>query len=215
MRLRLIAVTLGSLLVSAPVYATGISYTFTGTMSRGSTLTLGDGTAVDLSFAAFTATGMTGDLSQPDYSFAWYATTTYDFGALGSFTTNVNGDQYLQWLSPTLAQIGLASWRVGYPEEIGFMVVLDTITSAADLQPTGSPVVLGNVTITQSSLGYTRTLMNAAGETLLMQRQEIRPGLFSVDSASIVATPEPDTLALIALGVGFVMWHRRTLSTHS
>jgi hypothetical protein len=71
------------------------------------------------------------------------------------------------------------------------------------------------VTITQSSLGYTRTLMNAAGETLLMQRQEIRPGLFSVDSASIVATPEPDTLALIALGVGFMMWHRRTLSTHS
>jgi hypothetical protein len=208
MRLRLIAVTLGFLLVSAPLYASGISYAFTGTLSSGSTLTLADQTVIDLSLAAFTATGVTGDvLGDPN---AWYATTTYDFGSLGTFTTDANGDEYVQFLtavdpSHVTGTIGLASWH-GLPFTAGFEMQIGTLAvDTVAATPTGfvtSQVPLGDFTPISSDSTDTRQLTNADGQTFTIGGSEnfIHHVPLTITAAHIIEAPEPATLMLLALG---------------
>src|SRR5690349_9462697 len=91
---RLALLTVASLLIAATVSADQFLYTFTGTLARTSSLTLSDGTVIDLSGAAFTASGVaSGDPADPRLPTLFAATSLYDFGALGSFMTDENADR--------------------------------------------------------------------------------------------------------------------------
>lgn len=98
------------LALSSTANAALIDYSFNGTAGAGSSIDLGAG-AIDLSGVSFTATGsVTDDTDLFPVSFfgLFAATTTYDFGAIGSFITDIGAEFYAQGeVSPTDFFIGL------------------------------------------------------------------------------------------------------------
>jgi hypothetical protein len=70
------------LLVSAPAQAEPMMYRFTRTLGFGSYLQTADGTLTELDGVAFTATGFADVPLSAFGQHLFWATTTYDFGAL-------------------------------------------------------------------------------------------------------------------------------------
>ncbi|MGB2717017.1 MAG: PEP-CTERM sorting domain-containing protein [Vicinamibacterales bacterium] len=207
--------------------ASTIEYTFTGTMSLGSTLTKADGTAVDLSLAPFTVVGVTTGID-PLWELNEYTTdmavfsavSTYDFGALGSITAT---DQYVERFATTASgrtvqEIGLMSWWPGTNDLIGFMVGV-TSTLDVPMSATPDPTAIGAFT-TQYTLSnsHTRYLSGDDGSTFQLQRPiftitlDITSGSAWATNAAMTESltadvPEPSTLWL--LGAGAVLLRRR------
>jgi hypothetical protein len=187
--------------------AESIRYTFGGVLSDGSYLQQSDDTFVDLSRAAFTATGIVeGNLLQSDFAGIFAATTVYDFGALGSFQTELGADRYVQFgESNAIETVGLVSWETGYSEIIGFHVRI----SPTAVEAVGQLQVLGDLTPVSTVVGYDRFQRNSAGQ-LFSQRVGQWFGLNtggSFDQVQIlsarvdsVQVPEPSTLVLLAVG---------------
>jgi hypothetical protein len=184
-------------IVPVSAMAEPIHYSFTGIMSAASSLTQGDGAVVDLSSAHFTATGIIGDVADGALS-VFTATTTYDFGALGSFTTNQGADRYAQLSSnggASVDTIGLVSWRPGFIDVIGFLISIGS-TPVADI---GSPAALGIVAPLRTRTGTQRFLTNSSGQTLHIrvngQSQNV-----AISSAAVTRVAEPSALLLLGLG---------------
>lgn len=183
-------------LLAAPVAADAaiLTFSFTGTAGAGSVLDLGAG-PVDLSDAPFTAFGQTlndvdlyngGVVGDGVGIFA--ATATYDFGALGSFTTDAGADFYGQnCVGPAAVSCALLS-DVGAFQ--GFR--MDFAPAVAGDPDFG--VALG----AQAALGFqinARTQTNAAGDSLTLATGG------AIRSATVTAAvPEPASLLLLGTG---------------
>jgi hypothetical protein len=87
-----------------PIYA----YSFDVIASPGSILTRADGTNVDVGNVLFTATGIAIDepAFDPAFPTVYEATTTYQFGDLGTYRTEQGADMF--W---TFGWIGLGHWN--------------------------------------------------------------------------------------------------------
>jgi hypothetical protein len=197
-RFKSVAVLLAfTAIVPVSALAGPIHYSFTGVMSADSTLTLNNGTVVDLSSVPFSATGIVGDLADGATS-VFRATTTYDFGALGAFTTDEGADRYAQFSSTdgtSVSRIGLISWRPGSVDLIGFLIAIGNVP-VTDI---GMPVALGNVNALRTLTDRQRFLENSVGQTLHIDWNSHKPNV-TITSAAITAVPEPSTLLLLGLG---------------
>lgn len=205
-------------LIAARVDATPIAYSFTGTLSGNtrvthySTLTNADGTVVDLSYAAFTATGIAEQrLFVTEGFFGFYAaTTTYDFGALGSFTTNPNEDIYVTGTT----RVGLERWAAGSPSFGGFEVTIAPATAFV------GPFAIGDFTPLRTLMEDQRTLRNAAGQVLVLGADggSIFQTSIVITAASAHEVPEPAPGLLVLLGaliIGGLKRHSDTLRSRT
>jgi hypothetical protein len=192
-------------LTAATARADSIRYTFAGTMSYGSYLDNGDGILIDLSGATFSATGITGERFADSTWDMWLATTTYDFGALGSFTTNTGADKYVQnGILGSIGSVGLLSWQPGVMDTFGFWAAIPTqVASGTD------PIAFGTVAATAADVGA-RSQGNTAGQSFYLAHHYLWDGAYPnlvIQSVTTEAVPEPATAALLLLGVLCV--HRR------
>lgn len=185
-------------LAAAPAaHAVLLNYTFSGVAGGGSSLTTSAG-VVNLSGAAFTAYGQTisdtdlfnGGVVGDGVGF-FAATTTYDFGPLGLFTTNAGADFYGQNCQGATAVdcillsdvAATAGWR------------LDMAAAVA-----GDPD-FGIAVGSQLAAGFqinTRTQSNAAGDSLTIATGG------QIISADVTAQgiPEPASLTIVGLALG-------------
>lgn len=192
MKIGLLAVALLS--VAGSAQAGPLQYSFTGTVGRG-TLDRGDGVLIDLAGHAVIITGITGDPLRPDFVSYWRATSTYDFGDLGSLTAP---DMYVQ----TSTSIGL---RIQAPsgqpllDYSGFEITLAPIADFTPgvLRPLGTvrPLATRSNTIVDPK----RTLSD--GVQTLQMWSDLAPAYrLVITSATVTDTPEPAALFLIGLG---------------
>jgi hypothetical protein len=194
----LLALTLSARLAAADV----IRYSFTGSIGTGSgnrsTLDLGLG-PIDLSGAVFTVSGtLVDDLPEDDTTAIFAATSTYDFGALGQFTTDTGGDFYWQLAEDAAVggvdYVGLINWYRGTIDFSGFMIQV-----AHQNADESTPQALGHL-VAQETFDHSpppRRWQNSAGQTLSLG------GTFpmiTIASADVTPVPEPGTLTLIGLG---------------
>jgi hypothetical protein len=183
-------------------------------MSRGSTLREADGTVIDLSGVMFTATGISDGVETP-VGFGGYfrATTRYDFGELGSFTTDEWGDQYFQSVSDAgVRTIGLVRFTPGFfggLDVLGFHVFIAPIPIADPL--TTAP--LGQVDILRTfGAGGARATSNAAGQVFRIAAFVQDPStMISITSARVEAwsVREPTIALLLIVGLCSVRLGRR------
>ena len=195
-------------LVASQAHAALLSYSFSGIAGAGSILDVGSG-PVDVTGAAFTASGVTindvdlfGGGVVGDGVGAFAATTTYDFGILGAFSTNAGGDFYLQnCAGPTQVNCAL----------------LATLNAGQGFRVDFTPAVVGDPDFgiplgTQLNIGgqcITRTQSNASGDTLTLGCIDSRLISVTVTAAVAAAAPEPATLVLLGLGLAGLGWTRR------
>ncbi|MCZ4316080.1 PEP-CTERM sorting domain-containing protein [Comamonadaceae bacterium G21597-S1] len=180
-----------SVLSSVPASAALLTYSFNGITSAGSVLDLGGG-PVDVGGIAVSITGTTTtdvDLTAVGDGLGLFAaTSTYDFGALGSFTTDVGGDTYFQdCSSPTgITCVGMfngaSGFLLGFPEIVG----------DPDFgMPIGTPA--GGFLVGSEF----RFLQNGSGNQMFLS-------IDALTAASIQSVPEPGTLALVGLGLFYL-----------
>tara|TARA_R110001599_G_scaffold281341_1_gene483067 strand:+ start:221 stop:847 length:627 start_codon:yes stop_codon:yes gene_type:complete len=185
-----------SVLGSMPASAALLNYSFNGIASAGSLVDFGGG-PVDIGGTNVSITGTTTtdvDLTAVGDGLGLFASTsTYDFGALGSFTTDVGGDTYFQdCSSPTgITCVGLfnggAGFLLGFPEIVG----------DPDFgMPIGTPA--GGFFVGSDF----RFLQNGGGDQMFLS-------IDSLSAASIQAVPEPGTLALVGLGLFYLASRHR------
>jgi uncharacterized protein (TIGR03382 family) len=203
----LIALVLG-LTLTANAHAVIIDYSFSGgTASAGSSLDLGNG-VVDISGAAFTATGtlLNGtDLESEPMFGQFAATTVYDFGALGAFETDRGADFYFQIQGNSLGQllffVGLGNSDLSeglFPLGLGNPFATPNIPQAVGLL---SFINEGFPT------SHLRLQTNTAGQSLTI----VIPAM--VQNVNITASgqaPLPGTLPLMALALAALGLRRRT-----
>ena len=204
-----IVLTLGSVF---PAAASPISYSFTGTLGM-AWLDTGE-EIIDLSGSAFTVTGITGErfCFEDPYgcSPSWTGTSTYDFGALGSFTTAPGMDRYTERFDSAgnLIAVGLINERLGSIDYEGFMAFISPVAGG----DRSAPVAFGTVQPirTYASVGPMRNMRNAEGDRLsLIDGVAISPYHMQLTSVTTQPAPEPATLLLLTVG-GAALLRRRT-----
>lgn len=201
--MRVSACVIGGLLIAASVTASPVTYVFSGTLGRFSTLTLADGRVIDLSGAPFTAQGTTGEARQ-EVAGLFTATTVYDFGQLGSFAMDPNADGYLQEARDgALTQVGLIAFQLGNIDGRGFRVRVPSVP-VSDLT---QPVAFGTVAVAYSSGLDSRVMINATGERFFQSHDLIGP--LTIDAVTVTATPEPASVLMLALGGAILLGGRR------
>ena len=209
-----------AVLVAAPATAAPIQYSFVGTLGRTSSLTRGDGTVVDLSGSAFTASGTaTGDLAVAEgwTHSVFLATTTYDFGVLGAFTTNLDDDRYVQFAAADgTATLGLQPHiRLGALNDgkglMAYGVATEPIVDHAVLTTTDGAVALSY----RGTVGsQTRQISNSLGDVFRLAYDPMGPlTLTSVNvkyfaPLDVQADPEPASQVLLAVS-GCLLLRRR------
>jgi hypothetical protein len=173
-------------------------YSFSGTAGTNSTLDLGGG-PVDVGGAEFTASGRVEndtDLIPSDPEAGLFAaTTTYDFGLLGTFVTDPGTDYYVQQSDGVTSFLGLVDVTLtGGFTPIGSFSITDP----------NLPAVLGTVTFSINPLrSFPRIQQNAAGYEL-----DLRPTVNI--GAATTAIPLPTSLALLGLGLLGLRLSRRS-----
>lgn len=206
-RLRTFAAGIGMLIAVLAVpcaHASVLTYSFTGIAGPGSSISVGAGT-VDISGIAFTASGQTvNDVDQfsggavGDGRGFFAATTTYAFGAFGSFITNIGGDFYGQNCS------GIAAVNCALLSDLGASVGFRIDFAPGVLGDPDFGIALG----TQSATGFqinTRTQLNASGDFLTIATG----GQILSVTANASDVPEPMTLVLVGFGLAGIGITRR------
>jgi hypothetical protein len=185
-----------SALFSAPASASLLSYSFGGVTEAGSLVDFGGG-PVAAGGVTFTITGTTTtdlDLTAPGDGLGLFAaTSTYNFGALGSFTTDAGADTYFQNCdSPTgITCVGLFNGADGFL--LGFTEILGDPDFG---MPIGTPA--GGFFVGSTF----RFLQNGSGDQMYLS-------VASLSSASIQTVPEPGTLGLVGLGLFYLARRQR------
>ena len=178
------ALVLG-LAVSATGHAANVQYSFSGFTNSATLIDLGSG-PVSAALVPFTVTGRTTngvDLTPVGDGFGLFAaTSTYDFGAFGSFTTNVGADRYFQDCFSNLA-INCAG-LYDPAQANGFLVGFDPIITDPDVA-----LAVGSPTSAFFVGGANRYFSNSAGQQLFL-------GYEWVPSLSVRAVPEPSSVSL-------------------
>jgi hypothetical protein len=200
--------------------AAPLSFSFTGTVGRfagAATLSPADGApAIDLAGAAFTVSGLTGEdplctLTGALCSTGWWATATYDFGALGSFTADQNTFGFIQGGNPgSIDFLELVLWYPGTIDFQGFKVTIPTV-----LGDPAAPTAFGTVAPTGTLGGTKWVATNSDGHRLSWGfSATAADGAVRIDSATVQSVPEPATLSMIGVGLvaGYVARRRRRVS---
>ena len=178
------ALVLG-LAVTTTGQASSLQYTFSGYTNSATLIDLGSG-PVSAALVPFTVTGRTTngvDLTGVGDGFGLFAaTSTYDFGAFGAFTTNVGADRYFQdcFSNSAINCAGLYD-----PAQAnGFLVGFDPIITDPDVA-----LAVGSPTSAFFVGGANRYFSNSAGQQLFL-------GYEWVPSLSVQAVPEPSSISL-------------------
>lgn len=186
---------------TAPADAALLSYSFTGVTAAGTLLDFGGG-AVAADGIPFTVTGATTDdvdLTAVNDAFGLFAaTSTYDFGAFGSFTTDIGGDRYFQNCFGLGAITCIGLFDPG--ATAGFLLGFAPIAGDPDVG-----MVIGTPSGAFLVGAESRYLANGAGEQIFMKAA-------SFSNMSIQAVPEPGTLALFGLGLAALALRRQARS---
>ena len=199
-----------------PVEAALLNFEFIGALGpSGSSLTLGDGTVVDLSGAQFRITGMTTsdvDLSPSGDGIGQFASQSiFDFGALGSFASDATtGETYVQDCGPTnlVTCVGLSdSTLFNVAADRSFVANLVSPV-AADADSGGVPI---GMNLTPLFTGWVDPIVfsNADNETLTLVFSGIPNGGITEFSVTAKAVPTPSSLALVSLGLLSAGYSRR------
>jgi hypothetical protein len=201
-------------LLPRPAAATTIDYSFRGVLGAigGGSLNLGNGTVIDLSGAAFTVTGHT--ISDVDFLHdptdvvgMFAATATYDFGALGSFTTDAGGTRYTQVASCWGGKCGNDLQTLGGNYFLN-VVAGDPTTLAANGVLYFFPP-FDFATNDWTNAGH-QELQLSAGST------SGRQSIVNEATVTMAPVPEPATLVLLTMGIGaFLVRHRGRRGTNS
>ena len=207
-------ILVAGLLSPRPATATPISYSFSGQVGAGGggALTIG-GRLIDLSGARFTATGLTiNDVNlvqglDAAHLGVFAATATYDFGALGSFTTAPGTDFYFQaascWGSTCLNDL-----HVAFGAFEAFFINIVT-GDPGITTPAGSR----HSFYWPSSVTLPAHHWTTDDQSLALGNGDTRPGTsiggITVETApNFAPVPEPSTLVLLTSGLCAVAGRR-------
>ncbi len=231
--MRFIVAFVSCLVIATPAMADPFTFTFTGTMGKVAQLTHADGTIVDLGLSpvtitgfitgvdplwtAFSPTGSLIDIKRLATSFV--ATTTYDFGTLGSFTTQ--NDHYVEryqfaanGFDRELTRIGLYAWSPGDLDQAGFTIGLAPV-AAAPFSDSPVPFDVGDVT-PLNTISNLHTLFNPTSGERLFFALAVNGQQMQITS-TVAGTPEPASGLLLLLGgtIAGILRRRHVQTNHT
>lgn len=196
---RMLMVALAALAVLTPVHANRLAYSFAGITGADTLLDFGGG-PVAAAGVLFSVTGTTVDdvdLTGVGDGFGVFAaTSTFDFGSYGSFTTNPGGDLYFQncYGPAAISCVGLFDPFAKAGFLLGFAPIVGNPDAGLPIGTPSGAFFVG---------AEPRYYANSGGLQIYL-----RAGAFS--DMSIQAIPEPGTFTLFGLGVAGLAWRRRT-----
>lgn len=192
-----------------------LNYEFNMTAASGSWMNLGSG-SINLSGVAFTITGMTtsdtdlyngGAVGDGIGEFA--ATSIFNFGALGSFTTDTSSDHYYfqNYSGPSsVSGAGLAN----LPIAVGFAGIFSPAVP-------GNPdfgVALGSPTVDSTATGNPWVIGNLSGQTLSLNFNSSSVTSMTVTEQGAAVPDGASTLGLLFISLlGLVAKQSRILGT--
>lgn len=190
------------LVVPQSAWAVLVNYTFEGIVETG-TLDIGAGPVI-LDGASYTATGMTlSDVDLDNSIFGgpvigrYAAMTIYDFGILGSFTTDGStGERYIQNCAneTSFSCVVLSGGAGDGSVSVG---VQTSDGSTFPFDPNAGVVAIGAFEGIVFP-GSARTLSNSAGHTLIIAQQSGIDGVRTTARVVVTAkVPEPATVLLL------------------
>lgn len=210
------------LLMAAPTQASPIEFSFTGTLTRFSTITKANGDVIDMSFAPFTVTGFTTGID-PGWvgaNRAWTDFNAHPFSAVATWDFGINGKaiadmDYVEYSVAGSNLLGSVALDYGWnPNRVmsfdalrGLQVRFDPV--AIDWSLT-DPTPLGQLhQFTAQQFFSTFSLTMTDGGTFTSRFSGLEGTQMSITSVEVKEVPEPATLLLVSLGMGLLFRRRR------